>query len=43
VKLFPATILYRDELVEKLGLTDVRTFKPSKMTLLQKTLPACSG
>lgn len=28
VKLFPATLLYRDELIEKLGLTDVRTFKP---------------
>lgn len=28
VKLFPATLLYRDELVERLGLTDVRTFKP---------------
>jgi phosphoadenosine phosphosulfate reductase len=30
VKLFPATLLYRDELIEKLGLTDVRTQKPDK-------------
>ncbi|GAB2185820.1 phosphoadenylyl-sulfate reductase [Roseibium sp. LAB1] len=30
VKLFPATLLYRDELIEKLGLTDVRTQKPNK-------------
>lgn len=36
VKLFPATILYRDELVAKLGLTDVRTFKPSKDDLAEK-------
>lgn len=33
VKLFPATLLYRDELVNKLGLTDVRTFKPTKEDL----------
>lgn len=33
VKLFPATILYRDQLIERLGLTDVRTFKPSKEDL----------
>jgi len=33
VKLFPATITYRDELVEKLGLTDVRTEKPAKEDL----------
>jgi len=33
VKLFPATLLYRDELIEKLGLTDVRTFKPSNEDL----------
>ena len=36
VKLFPATILYRDELIAKLGLTDVRTFKPSKDDLAEK-------
>ncbi|QFT33840.1 Phosphoadenosine phosphosulfate reductase [Labrenzia sp. THAF82] len=28
VKLFPATLLYREELIETLGLTDVRTHKP---------------
>ncbi|MBG6146321.1 phosphoadenosine phosphosulfate reductase [Labrenzia sp. EL_142] len=33
VKLFPATLLYRDELIEKLGLTDVRTFKPTREDL----------
>jgi phosphoadenosine phosphosulfate reductase len=36
VKLFPATLLYRDELIEKLGLTDVRTFKPAKEDLADK-------
>jgi phosphoadenosine phosphosulfate reductase len=36
VKLFPATITYRDELVEKLGLTDVRTEKPSKDDLARQ-------
>ncbi|MEM9634252.1 MAG: phosphoadenylyl-sulfate reductase [Pseudomonadota bacterium] len=39
VKLFPATLLYRDELVDQLGLTDVRTFKPTKEDL-QKQDPA---
>ena len=29
-KLFPATLQYRDALVEKLGLSDVRTHKPGK-------------
>ncbi len=33
IKMFPATLLYRDELVEKLGLTDVRTFKPDQADL----------
>ncbi|MCX2724060.1 phosphoadenylyl-sulfate reductase [Roseibium salinum] len=28
VKLFPATLIYRDELIERLGLTNVRTQKP---------------
>ena len=36
VKLFPATILYRDQLVEKLGLTDVRTHKPEPEDLKAK-------
>lgn len=36
VKLFPATITYRDELVEKLGLTDVRTEKPAKDDLARQ-------
>lgn len=36
VKLFPATLLYRDTLIETLGLTDVRTFKPGKDELAQQ-------
>lgn len=36
VKLFPATITYRDELVEKLGLTDVRTEKPAREDLARQ-------
>ncbi|MEP1394602.1 MAG: phosphoadenylyl-sulfate reductase [Roseibium sp.] len=35
VKLFPATILYRDQLIEQLGLTDVRTFKPAREDLAE--------
>nr|WP_208995101.1 phosphoadenylyl-sulfate reductase [Roseibium hamelinense] len=38
-KLFPATILYRDQLIAELGLTDVRTQKPSSDDL-SKTDPA---
>ncbi|PVB59457.1 phosphoadenylyl-sulfate reductase [Labrenzia sp. 011] len=33
VKLFPATILYRDQLIETLGLTSVRTHKPEEEEL----------
>ncbi|WP_428673668.1 phosphoadenylyl-sulfate reductase [Roseibium sp.] len=36
VKLFPATLAYRDELIEKLGLTDVRTQKPAQDDLAAK-------
>ena len=36
VKLFPATLLYRDALVERLGLTDVRTQKPAQEDLSDK-------
>ncbi len=35
-KLFPATLAYRDELVEKLGLSDVRTQKPARDDLAAK-------
>ncbi len=35
VKLFPATLLYRDELVATLGLSDVRTHKPSQEDLTE--------
>lgn len=38
-KLFPATLRYRDELVERLGLTDVRSRQPEKDGLA-KTDPA---
>src|SRR3954470_20309900 len=34
--LFPETIAYRDTLIERLGLTDVRTITPSAETLTQK-------
>ncbi|GAB4518846.1 MAG: phosphoadenylyl-sulfate reductase [Roseibium sp.] len=36
VKLFPATIAYRDALVDRLGLTDVRTENPSRDELAEK-------
>jgi len=35
-KLFPATLRYRDELVERLGLTDVRSQKPDREDLSDK-------
>lgn len=35
VKLFPATLLYRDQLIDQLGLSDVRTFKPGSEDLAQ--------
>ncbi|MEP3048432.1 MAG: phosphoadenylyl-sulfate reductase [Roseibium sp.] len=35
-KLFPATIEYRDAVIEKLGLTDVRTHTPSAEDLLKQ-------
>lgn len=34
-KLFPATLRYRDELVERLGLTDVRSQQPEKDDLAE--------
>lgn len=34
-KLFPATILYRDRLIDQLGLADVRTFKPDPEDLAE--------
>lgn len=33
VKLFPATLQYRDDLIARLGLSDVRTQKPAKADL----------
>lgn len=36
LKLFPETLAYRDELVERLGLTDVRSVKPDQATLAAK-------
>ncbi|WP_346910598.1 phosphoadenylyl-sulfate reductase [uncultured Roseibium sp.] len=35
-KLFPATLRYRDDLVDRLGLTDVRSQKPASEDLAEK-------
>ncbi|TYC51487.1 phosphoadenylyl-sulfate reductase [Rhodobacterales bacterium] len=35
-KLFPATLQYRDDLIAKLGLTDVRSIKPNKSDLTEQ-------
>ncbi|MBV8778096.1 MAG: phosphoadenosine phosphosulfate reductase family protein, partial [Alphaproteobacteria bacterium] len=36
LKLFPETLAYRDELVERLGLTDVRAIQPDPAVLAAK-------